>query len=285
MSLAAIALAVLAWYAAKQPEAADLIMARVAINQDRAQQMRSAFVYHQSMLIRFQRSNHKLAREEQREYVVTPTEKGFSKTLMHFAGKYDKDGKFFEYNEPGYQYKGVDIDGDLANSLANDLANDKDSRDGITKDFFALTADRQKGFAFKLEGKENYRGREVYRITFKPRKPSLLDCDEEGESSCWAGEALIDPMEYQPVLVTSWLAKGIPMAVQVLLGTNIKHLGFKVAYQKFDEGLWFPVTYGGEFYVRGLFFYKRTIALSVVNSGFRKSDVTSVVSFGLPVLP
>ena len=74
MNPAAIALAVLAWYAAKQPEPADLIMARVAPNQDRAQQTRSAFVYHQSMLIRFQRSNHKLAREEQREYVVTPTE-------------------------------------------------------------------------------------------------------------------------------------------------------------------------------------------------------------------
>ena len=181
--------------------------------------------------------------------------------------------------------RGVDIDGELAKSLANDLADDKSSRDGITKDLFALTANRQKGFAFKLEGKENYRGREVYRLTFKPRKPSLFDCDDDGESSCWAGEALIDPVEYQPVLVTSWLAKGIPMAVQVLLGTNIKHLGFKVAYRKFDEGLWFPVTYGGEFYVRGLFFYKRTIALSVVNSGFRKSDVTSVVSFGLPVLP
>src|SRR5690242_12959965 len=56
MNLAAITIAVLACYAAKQPEQADLIMARVALNQDRAQQMRSAFVYHQSMLIRFQRS-------------------------------------------------------------------------------------------------------------------------------------------------------------------------------------------------------------------------------------
>jgi hypothetical protein len=285
MSLAAIVLTVLSCYAAKQPEQADLIMARVALNQDRAQQMRSAFVYHQNMLICFQRSNHKVAREEQREYVVTPTETGFTKTLTHFAGKYDKGGKFFEYTEPGYEYKGVDIDGEVAKSLTDDLTNDKKSRDGITKDLFALTANRQQGFVFKLEGKENYRGREVYRITFKPRKPSLFDCDDDDESSCWAGEALIDPIEYQPVLVTSWLAKGIPMAVQLLLGTNIKHLGFKVAYQKFDEGLWFPVTYGGEFYVRGLFFYKRTIALSVVNSGFRKSDVTSVVSFGLPVLP
>src|SRR6266478_829089 len=173
MSLAAIVLTVLSCYAVKQPEQADLIMARVALNQDRAQQMRSAFVYHQNMLIRFQRSNKKLAREEQREYVVTPTDKGFSKTLTHFTGKYENGGKFFEYNEPGYEYKGVDIDGGLANSLANNLANDKNSRDGITKDLFALTSNRQKGFAFKLDGKENYRGKEVYRITFKPRKPSL----------------------------------------------------------------------------------------------------------------
>src|SRR5437763_851359 len=197
-------------------------MARVALNQDRAQQMRSAFVYHQNMLIRLKRSNHKLAREEQREYVVTPTEKGFTKTLTHFAGKYENGGKFFEYNEPGYEYKGVDIDGELAKSLANDLADDKNSRDGITKDLFALTANRQKGSAFKLEGKENYRGKEAYRITFKPRKPSLFDCDDDGESSCWAGEALIDPKEYQPVVVTSWLARGSPMDVQSLLGQEVK---------------------------------------------------------------
>jgi hypothetical protein len=149
--------------------------------------------------------------------------------------------------------QGVDIDGG-----GKEPADDRPTTEAVRRhheDLFALTANRQQGFVFKLEGKENYRGREVYRITFKPRKPSLFDCDDDGESSCWAGEALIDPIEYQPVLVTSWLAKGIPMAVQVLLGTNIKHLGFKVAYEKFDEGLWFPVTYGGEFYVRGLFFY------------------------------
>jgi hypothetical protein len=58
-----------------------------------------------------------------------------------------------------------------------------------------------------------------------------------------------------------------------------------VAYQKFDEGLWFPVTYGGEFYVRAVFFYKRTMALSVVNSGFQKADVTSTVSFQPPLIP
>jgi hypothetical protein len=285
MRVTAIALVVLSWYAGKQPEPADIIMAKVALNQDRAQEMRSAFVYHQSMLIRFKRSNGKLAREEEREYVVTPAEKAFKKDLTHFVGKYEKGGKLIPYDKPGYQYKGLDIDGDLANDMANDLANDKNSRDGITNDLFALTAQKQKRFVFKLEGKEDYRGRQVYRVTFKPKRASLLDCDDDDDATCWAGEALIDPHEYQPVLVTTWLAKNIPMAVQILLGTNIKHLGFKVAYQKFDEGLWFPVTYGGEFYVRGLFLYKRTIALSVVNSGFQKADVTSTVSFQPPLIP
>jgi len=281
----AIALAVLTWYAAEHPEAPEVIMAKVAQNQDRAQEMRKAFVYHQSLLIRFKRGNGKLAREEQREYTVTPSEKGFKKDLVNFTGKYEKSGKLFEYNEPGFEYKGVDIDGELANEFANDLANDKESRDGITNDLFALTGEKQKKYTFKFEGKENYRGTEVYRITFKPKKASLFDCDENDEGGCWAGEALIDTKEYQPVLVTSWLANSVPMAVQVLLGTNIKHLGFKVAYQKFADGLWFPVTYGGEFYVRGVFFYKRTIAISVVNSGFQKSDVTSTVSFQLPTAP
>ena len=285
MSSTLVLLAVLDWYFATHAQTAEVIMVKVAANQDRAQQMRSAFVYRQSMLIRFTRGNGKLAREEQREYVVTPTETSFKKDLTHFIGKYEKAGKLIEYDKPGYQYKDLDIDGDMANDLANDLANDQHSRDGITQDLFALTGLKQKRYAFRLEGKENYRGREVYRITFKPKKPSLLDCDEDGDGTCWAGEALIDSHEFQPVLVRTWLAKGIPMAVQILLGTNLKHLGFKVAYQKFEEGLWFPVTYGGEFKLRAVFFYKRTISLSVMNSGFQRSDVTSTVSFGVPAIP
>ena len=280
-----IALAVLSWYAAQHPDLPEIIMAKVAMNQDRAQEMRKAFVYHQSLLIRFQRGNGKLAREEQREYTVTPSEKGFKKDLVQFTGKYEKGGKLLEYNEPGFEYKGIDIDGDLANELANDLANDKASRDGITNDLFALTGEKQKKYVFTFEGKENYRGTEVYRITFKPKRASLFDCDEDDGAECWAGEALVDTQEYQPVLVTTWLAKSVPKAVQILLGTNIKHLGFKVAYQKFADGLWFPVTYGGEFYVRGVFFYKRTIAISAVNSGFQKSDVTSTIEFQLPPIP
>jgi hypothetical protein len=279
MGPTAIAWAVLAWYAAQRPEPAEIVMAKVAINQDRAQEIRSAFVYHQSMLIRFKRGNGKLAREEEREYTVTPTDKGFKKDLTHFVGKYEKGGQLIAYDKPGYQYKGTDIDGGLADGLADHMTNDKETRDGFGKDPLPLTSKMQQKFAFHLDGEENYRGTQVYRVTFTPKKLSLFDCDDD-EASCWAGEALIDVHEYEPVLVTSWLAKSVPKAVQILLGTNVKHLGLKVTYKKFDEGLWFPVSYGSEFEVRGLFFYKRTIALSAINSGFHKADVTSTVSFG-----
>jgi hypothetical protein len=276
--------ALCAGYALYAEDSAESIMAKVAENQDRAQEMRSAFVYHQSMLIRFKRSNGKLAREEQREYTVAPTGKGFKKDLIHFTGKYEQHGKYIDYDKPGHQYKDLDIDGDLANDLANDLTNEEGTRDGFASDLFPLNSKKQKDYNFRLGGQENYRGTDTYRITFKPRKPSLFDADEDG-NSCWAGEALIDAKEHQPVLITTWLAKGVPMAVQILLGTNVKHVGFKVAYRKFDEGLWFPVSYGGEFYVRGVFFYKRTIALAITNSGFRRADVTSTVSFDPPIIP
>src|SRR5713226_1271930 len=107
MGPAGLVLAVVTWYAGAHAEEPEIIMARVAVNQDRAQQARSAFVYRQSMLIRFQRGNGKLAREEQREYTVTPNETGFKKELAHFVGKYEKGGKLIEYDKPGYQYKGL----------------------------------------------------------------------------------------------------------------------------------------------------------------------------------
>src|SRR6185369_4380739 len=100
MAMMGVILALLAGQTAQQPEPADIIMAKVARNQDRAQHMRSAFVYHQSMLIRLMRGHGKLAREEQREYTVTPHAKGFKKELTHFTGKYAKAGKLIEYNEP-----------------------------------------------------------------------------------------------------------------------------------------------------------------------------------------
>ena len=52
-----------------------------------------------------------------------------------------------------------------------------------------------------------------------------------------------------------------------------------VEYRKFDEGVWFPVSYGTEFRFHVLFFYSRQIAVSMVNSDFRRADVKSSVEF------
>jgi hypothetical protein len=156
------------------------------------------------------------------------------------------------------------------------MTNDKGSRDGIDRDLFPLTRGEQRKYDFKLQGAEQYRGRPVFRVSFLP-KPHPPD----GDSGSWKGAALIDAEEYQPVLVTTNLAFKVPMAVQILLGTNVKGLGFSVAYQKFDDGVWFPVSYGGEFEVKAVFFYKRTISVSMTNTDFRRTDVTTKVAYSI----
>ncbi len=254
-----------------QDPTVDQIMARVAENQARAQDMRRAYVYNQKILARFHRTNGKLAREEKLEYLVTPTPAGFEKKLLHCEGKYERHGKTVAYDKPGQQYGDMDIDGDLIRDMVNDMTADKDAKDGLARDLFPLTAKEQQKYIYTLEGKEVSRGRPVYRVGFRP-KPHEEDAE-------WKGEALIDAEECQPVMVSTKFATKIPMAVKVLLGTDIKGLGFAVDYEKFDEGLWFPVSYGGEFHIRAVFFYARNMSISMVNSGFTKAKVTSKIAY------
>ena len=255
-------------------QSADEIMARVAENQTRAETARAGFVYRQDVLVRMQRSDGKLAREEDREYTVTPEPDGVNREMVHFAGKYGVKGKEFPISEPGEHYQDHDFDADLANSLADDFGGDDKSRDGINLDLFPLSAKKQKHYTFKLAGQENYRGHEVYRITFQPRpKP------EDNDGTPWAGEALIDKTDLAPVLITTHLAHGVPLVVKTVFGTNLQQIGFKVTYEKFDDNLWFPVNYSGEMKVRLLFVYARTISMGLQNSGFQKADVRSAIVF------
>jgi hypothetical protein len=248
------------------------IMARVGENQDRASDLRKEFIFHQKQLLRMNRGNGKVAREEKREYQVSPGAKHTEKELTRFEGRYEYKGKYVAYDRPGYTYKEMDIDGELIDDLSNDLTGDHHSRDGISCDLFPLTTVEQRKYNFKLLGTEQYRGREVYPVAFEP-KPHRED------DAAWKGEALIDAADYQPVKVHTKLAIKIPLAVKTLLGTDIKGLGFSVTYQKFDEGVWFPVSYGGEFELRAVFFYKRTIAVNMVNSDFRRANVSSNVTY------
>jgi hypothetical protein len=264
---------------AQSPETVDEIMAKVAANQDRAESMRTAFVYDQELRLRFLRSNGKVAREETRQYAVTPTEKGTNKQLVRFEGSYEMDGKMIPYSAPGFEYRDMDIDGDLINDLANDLANDRHSRDGIAAELFPLTTREQGKYRFTLKGTREFRGHAAYCIVFEPKSKSW----DEDDGTPWAGEILVDRTDYQPVLVSTHLARGIPVAVRTLLGTNLKGLGFQLRFEKFDEGLWFPVSYGSEFEVKALFFYKRKIAISLSNKGFQRAQVAARVTYDPPM--
>ena len=149
------------------------------------------------------------------------------------------------------------------------------TKDGVPRGLFPLTAEEQHLYQYKLVGTETYRGRKVYRIGFRPNKQK----DSEGAQGYWKGTALVETEEFEPVEVVTDLAKGIPLAVRILLGTNIHGLGFTVSYQRLADGVWFPAGYGGEFSVRALFFFKAVATVNVKNSEFRRADVNSSVTF------
>jgi hypothetical protein len=257
---------------AQVPDVGD-IMSRVGINQARSLEERQNWVYTQKQLLRMVRGNGRIAREEHRQYVVTPKFRGVGKKLVSFDGRYENKGKFHGYDKPGYEYKGTDIDGQILDSISNDMTDDHGSRDGIGSDLFPLTYHQQLKYRFKFLGTGDFHGRRVYRIAFEP-KPHQTFGD-----SLWKGEALIGAAEYQPVLVQTKMARCLPLVVKTLLGTTLKGLGFSVSYQKFAKGVWFPVSYGGEFYIRAVFFYRRTISVSMVNSDFRHTEVDSNVAY------
>jgi hypothetical protein len=255
--------------AAAQTPDVRAMMAKVAENQARALEQRKSFVYHQKQLLRLVRGSGKVAREERREYTIAPDDRTSRKELTHFEGKYERHGRYIAYSHPGYEYKEMDIDGELIDSLSSDLTSDSKSRDGMSPHLFPLTAREQRSYEFTLKGVESDHGRQVYRVTFQP-KP--------GGDRAWKGEAIIDAREYQPVQVTTDLAMHLPLVVKTLFGTNIKGLGFSIRYEKFDD-VWFPVSYGGEFELRAAFLYKRTISISLANSDFQKTDVSSSIAY------
>jgi hypothetical protein len=259
--------------AALSAQTAEQIMARVAENQTRAEDARASFVYHENLLVRLKRSNGQLAREEIRDYTVAPTPTGVKREMVHFAGKYGLHGKEYIFTTPGFEYKGVDVDADIARSLADDFGRStRRSKDGIAHGLFPLSSKGQEGYAFHLEGRQRYNDKDVFRVTFKP--------DEKDHRRIWSGEALIDASEYEPVLVTTHMTRGLPTAVKIVVGTDVSQMGFKVTYRKFGDGLWFPVSYGGELRVRALFLYARRISIGAINSDFRRTDVQTQIEFG-----
>ncbi len=243
-------------------------MRRVSANIDRAETARARFVYDQDVFIRLQRANGKPAREESRQYAVVPTKKGATRTLVQLQGKIFDGKKEIDYNQAGYRRKNVDIDGALVDSFAREVAWRRSAIPNMG--WFPFESKDLERYTFALRGEENYRGYDVYEISFRETG------DEDGP---WEGEALIERNEFQPVLVTTAWIGHVPAAVKIGLGTNLQHIGARITFQRFDKDVWFPVSCGGELKLRVLFLYARTVAFRSVNSGFRKADVRSSIEF------
>ncbi len=259
-------------------QTADEIMTRVAANQDQSSAARARYVYHQNLLVRMKRGNGRLAREEVRDYTVTPGEKGVKRELVTLSGKVgvSKD-KTITYTDPTYQRSGHDLDRLIIQQMADDFGNEKDSKDGVDHDLFPLTTKSLKLHKFTLAGTENFEGREVWHVSFEPPGKAGIFDDDDGD--CMAGDAYVDKAEYQPVMISTYLKCRVPMAIKITLGTNVQHIGFKVTYKKFEDGVWFPVTYGGEFKFRALFMYAREVGVGLINSDFKRAGADSTVTY------
>ena len=253
-------------FAGDQPSpSVQKIMARVAANQDRGQKARAEYVY-QRIRVATRRTNGKLAREETTDYLVTPTPDGTKKELKHIVGRYWHKGKYLEFHSEPVP-DSDSLDGNLVRDFRHDFSHDS-SKDGLGHDLFPLTSEEQKNYLFELAGEETVQGRKVYRVRFRPLDKNALT---------WAGEALIDAEEFEPVRVYTKLSRKVPLFVRTLLGSDVPGLGFNVEYRRFDEGVWFPVSFGTEFRLRAVFFFNRDITISLENSAFERAKVQSKI--------
>jgi hypothetical protein len=139
-----------------QTPTADEIMSHVAENQERAKAARTRYVYDSNVLVRLKRANGKLAREESRDYVVAPTEKGAQRKLIRVEGKVLEGKKEIAYEDAKFRTKSIDIDGEITDSFAGDVMWSKDEF-GPMVDWFPLAGSEKSKFSFQLEGEEKYR--------------------------------------------------------------------------------------------------------------------------------
>ena len=257
--------------AASPAATAESIMAAVAVNQDRAEQLRSQYTYQQYVHVATHKPRGKLVREESAEYRVTPTPDSTEKKLEQLTGRYLTKGHYVDFaGQPVPDAESVDAQ--LVQQFRDDLGNTK-SKDGLAKDLFPLTTDEQKELVFRLVGEEMMDGRAAYRVAFRPK-----DRDEVA----WAGEAWIDKADLEPIYVITKLSRKVPFFVRTMMGTDLPGLGFSVHYRRQSDGAWFPTSFGTEFGLRILFFLNREVSISLENRGFEHTHVQTRIEMAAP---
>ena len=252
---------------------ANDIMQRVIEHQTRAQEARKQWVYTQEVFARSTQRNKTLMREETRTFRVLPSEQGSKREELSVAGQRRVKGKL-------ETYAGALTNDDSIDEWVSDLAKGGDGeksggiRDVFGPNVFPLAGDKLKGYSFVRKNDAEFRGHAVYVVEYKPLKEGKYGFVGDP----WEGEVLVDKESFQPVFISSFLAFKMPMAIKVLLGTNIRDLGFKIEYDKFGD-VWFPVKGSGEFKVDAVWFFKRNGTYSMKCYDFRKATAESSISF------
>lgn len=268
-------------------------MSRVAANQDRAEAERAHYVYVQHATMASRKGKTVMC-EEVTDYRIAPSSDGFHEELLTLDGRLRVNGKYVTYSalEPENHGSGVDNDGhkdtvsiqiggesadrDMVEHMRWNLMHDT-SRDGINSRLFPLTTKEQAQYTFRMAGRDRMNGRDVYHIAFRP-----ADSKDFG----WKGDAYIDTGAFEPLLVTTTMARQIPFAVRTLLGVNLPGLGFTAVYAPQPDGVWFPLSFSTEFKIHVLYFFHRSITLNAQNRDFEKTHVSSRILEGAtPVSP
>lgn len=259
---------------------AEEIMARVAANQDKAETERSHYIYVQHAHVTSRKGKTPMC-EEETDSRVTPSATGSQAALLRLQGRALVKHRYITYTAPlPDKDKATDdhdsisvtvgddtTDRDIVQHMRVNLTND-DSKDGIAARLFPLTSKDQQGYSFRWIGRERMNGRDVFHVEFAPKDKSDFS---------WKGDAWVDTDAYQPVVVSTELSRKIPLAVRMLLGTNVPGLGFTVVYAPQPDGIWFPVNLSSEFKIHVLFFFTRDIIIDAQNRSFEKTHVTSTV--------
>ncbi len=256
---------------------ADAIMQRVIENQTQAQEARKQWVYTQEIFARSTQRNKTLMREETRTFRVLPLEKTTKRELLSVAGQRRVKNKLEVYHRALSSEEDDSID-EWVSELAECKESHDESKGGIRDAFgpnvFPLAGDQLKGYRFTRKNDTEFRGHSVYAVEYKPLKNGKYDYVGDP----WEGEVLVEKARFQPVFISSFLEFRMPIAVKILLGTNIRDLGFKIEYDKFGE-VWFPVEGSGEFKLDAVWFFKRNGTYSMKCYDFKKGTAESSITF------
>jgi hypothetical protein len=229
------------------PLTADAIMARVAANQDKSESARALYLYTQHAHIA-SRKGKTIRCEETTDDRITPTPTGSNQQLLKLDGRLLQKHGYVTYThlpapkgearptsaEPVSPPPGPAKQDDVNITIDNDDTMDRDlvenlrknltathSKDGISASLFPLTSKEQAVYTFTLLGREPRNGRDSFHIAFAPKDPDTFT---------WKGDAWIDATAFQPIVIRTSMARKLPLAIRMLLGTNVPGLGFTIIY-------------------------------------------------------